>query len=107
VDLTLQTGETLEIRFDRAPTVNDVLDIVAWTEGPRPDAGAAVNRVSLRVGRPGGFSGFDEAATSRSGKLTVNAVTADSATKITSLKATLDAQLDGAVGWAGVLSGSW
>jgi hypothetical protein len=112
--LTLEgTGYLLEVYFDRAPSAGDVLKVIAHSQGPRPDAGVVddagttENRASLRIGRPGGFAGFDEAAKSASGTLTVTSVQASSPTSITSLRASIDAQMTGTAPWAGALTGSW
>jgi hypothetical protein len=114
--VAVDPGGVLELYFDRAPAAGDVVAVYAYKDRPAhpldagaSDSGAAANAVAMRIGRPGGLSGFAVEAESASGSVTIASIQVD-AKGISALHLSLDAELTGvapASPWSGKLTGSW
>jgi hypothetical protein len=117
VALRISVREVIELHFDRAPAVGDVVTVLPWAFGPFPsddagadagDGGASTQRYArFHIGQYGGFAGFSESATSKSGSITIASIEA-TGTKITSLHASMDVQTASASdAWGGGFKGSF
>jgi len=112
--VALEPGGQLQLYFDRVPAAGEVVPVIPYKDRQSHlvDAGASdggANAVAMRLGRPGGITGFAVEAESASGSVTVTSIQTD-ASGISALHVTLDAQMSSSTPgspWVGKLSGSW